>query len=772
MRSPSTETPRQNGVLCGASCMPDQIDDSSPVRLALKADAGKAEHTNAANGETVALLQAEIAEQRQRLLALEEIVKQTQKQRNQPSLSPRSPSERISGDVEEGLPNPTSPPGHPSTPSGRVSGGSNRGSKQTSKAQGPSPSTKLQLPIQKTLSGNDASNQPQILPGSVVASRSSGLEKPTKKIFDQDFLKTIYAKPYRKARQKGAMIGGGVLGIMSMPFGPIGMVAGGTFGAAVGGVVGLFLDRRKAHKEIQESEAQKRKLKSLVRWALDHFHEDDEFINIIEMVTLEFKPMADIADGSKHARKLLKLLDGWIAQKKVTRNLWVYMDVLLQRWRDLNRGDFMRSMLVFQTLTTMYRYSQRVLDEQEIQFLHRMERLLEHDSVKLIMQHVQTHPTEDATRLMECMVYADALGTKKKKRDVGAGAMSPHGTASPSASDHEEELESSDDESKSTSTKGSIIGNVSGLLIRSNSRPSNDGSKELPTPGKVLAEESTPSVVVPQKVLKKPFFKDWDDFMGFDCTFKRKMPITLSEFDLLQQKADEPLKGWDVCVDRKEIKVAKTQNDTGCITLRAWATVPGVDLMVAFFLFADHKERVKWDKVFAVMDLIETNLQGSEIVYSLMKVPAVTARDFLQYRRCKIMEDGSIHIVLRSAEHPNMPEQKGAIRAESYIAGYILQQSYEGNTPVLNIFLMTCVDIKGLIPKWVINATAPRKPAEWVDNLKKAAMEYQAAHPNFKDQLVETLARYKEENPYDFEEVAEGATDAAELQAVGEKVGL
>jgi len=256
-----------------------------------------------------------------------------------------------------------------------------------------------------------------------------------------------------------------------------------------------------------------------------------------------------------------------------------------------------------------------------------------------------------------------------------------------------------------------------------------------------------------QRVLKKPFFKSWQDFMDFDVTFKHRMPITLSEFDLLRQKNEESLKGWDVCVDRKEIKVAKVQNDTGCITLRAWATVPGVDMYVAFFLFANHHERVKWDKIFAKMDIIEGNAQGSEILYSLMKVPAVTPRDFLQYRRCRIEEDGSIHIVLRSAEHPDMPEQKGSIRAESYIAGYILRQSFDGNIPVLHIFLMSCLDIKGYIPKWIINMQAPRKPADWVETLRKAAIDYQESKPDYKESLVESLKHYREENPFDFEDM-------------------
>jgi len=240
--------------------------------------------------------------------------------------------------------------------------------------------------------------------------------------------------------------------------------------------------------------------------------------------------------------------------------------------------------------------------------------------------------------------------------------------------------------------------------------------------------------------------------MDFDNTFKHKMPITASEFELLRQKRDESLEGWDVCVDRKEIKVAKVQSGSGGVTLRAWASIPNVDMMVAFYLFANHNERMKWDSVFVKMSVVDGNANGSEILYSLMDPSSfVTPRDFLQYRRCKFQEDGSILIMLRSAEHADMPEQKGAIRAESFISGYSLHQTWDGDKPTLHLFLMTCVDIKGLIPKWIINAVAPKKPAEWVESLRKAASDYQKAHPDYKKELEEFCAAYQKDNPFDYE---------------------
>lgn len=214
------------------------------------------------------------------------------------------------------------------------------------------------------------------------------------------------------------------------------------------------------------------------------------------------------------------------------------------------------------------------------------------------------------------------------------------------------------------------------------------------------------------------------------------------------------MEGWDVCVDRKEIKVAKSGvGGAGCVTVRAWATIPDVDISVAFYLFANQAERLKWDTVFANMSVVEKDVQGSEIVYSLLTPPPfTTARDFLQYRRCKFCDDGTILIALRSAEHPDMPEVKGVIRVESFVAGYSLQQTWNGDQPILNLFLMSGADIKGLIPKWILNAVVPKKTSEWPEGLRKAALDYQKAHPNFKEDLKEYISGYQTENPFDYED--------------------
>ncbi|CAE7944287.1 BSL2, partial [Symbiodinium sp. KB8] len=164
-------------------------------------------------------------------------------------------------------------------------------------------------------------------------------------MFDQDLLQSIYEKSGQRARNRVAVFGGGLMGILSMPFGPIGMAAGGLFGALVGMLIGICLDRRRYMRSMKQSEIETRRLKSLVRWSAERFADEDDplaAVQHLELVVLEFKPVADIAMASKNARRTLKLLDSWAARRSMMRQLWAYMDNILINWKKLTQADFLR----------------------------------------------------------------------------------------------------------------------------------------------------------------------------------------------------------------------------------------------------------------------------------------------------------------------------------------------------------------------------------------------------------------------------------------------
>ncbi|CAE7944286.1 Stard7 [Symbiodinium sp. KB8] len=397
---------------------------------------------------------------------------------------------------------------------------------------------------------------------------------------------------------------------------------------------------------------------------------------------------------------------------------------------------------VLQTLCVMYRCSSRVLAEPEENFVHRVERLLDNELVRFVIsQQQQLSAKNQATgsmMLAESMIFKDARTGNIRSRSKG----------------HIQEREQREIDEDSDHEDMDVLSNAG-------ARPGNWSSEISRTSSGDSAERRNGDE--PQRVLKAPFFRSWEDFMEFDNNFKHKIPITQSDFSLLLEKEAQNMQGWDMCVDRKEIKVAKTlQSDGGgCIFLRAWSSLPDVELPVVFHMFYQCEKRMEWDRAFFDMKVLD-QIEGSDILYSVLRVPACTPRDYVQYRRVKVLEDGSILISLRSAIHPDMPEKNGYIRAESFTSGYVMRRYDDGKEKGTKVFLMTMTDVKGIIPKWMINFVAPRKPGEWIDSLKRACLDYQNANPDY-PKLEKDLEPFKHNHPFDYEDMTLDTSLAGDL---------
>mmetsp|Transcript_23860 Transcript_23860/g.68633 ORF Transcript_23860/g.68633 Transcript_23860/m.68633 type:complete len:168 (-) Transcript_23860:174-677(-) len=83
--------------------------------------------------------------------------------------------------------------------------------------------------------------------------------------------------------------------------------------------------------------------------------------------------------------------------------------------------------------------------------------------------------------------------------------------------------------------------------------------------------------------------------------------------------------------------------------------------------------------------------------------------------------------MMRSAEHPSVPEVKGFVRAETLVSGYVIRP-LDGSPDSTSLFILAQTDIKGLIPKALVNATAARAPVMWTDNLRKACEKHIKEH--------------------------------------------
>jgi len=74
-------------------------------------------------------------------------------------------------------------------------------------------------------------------------------------------------------------------------------------------------------------------------------------------------------------------------------------------------------------------------------------------------------------------------------------------------------------------------------------------------------------------------------------------------------------------------------------------------------------------------------------------------------------------IFFKSVEDSAVPPNKKFVRAHTYVSGYYIEPVSE-NPLKVKLIIIAMNDIKGLIPKWLVNSMAAKAPKRWVENLK------------------------------------------------------
>mmetsp|Transcript_4056 Transcript_4056/g.3392 ORF Transcript_4056/g.3392 Transcript_4056/m.3392 type:complete len:170 (+) Transcript_4056:1240-1749(+) len=154
--------------------------------------------------------------------------------------------------------------------------------------------------------------------------------------------------------------------------------------------------------------------------------------------------------------------------------------------------------------------------------------------------------------------------------------------------------------------------------------------------------------------------------------------------------------------------------------IKAIATIVGFDKDTVYTAIYDTNIRQKWDKIFHKFLVVEDDAEKLEtVLYYSIKAPfGISNRDFLQKR--KVLNDyptkGISYMHFKSIEHPEVPVYKGTIRADTIISGYVIEQ-IQDNPPITKLTIISQNDIKGLIPKTIVNMASGRAPKQWVNNL-------------------------------------------------------
>ena len=160
----------------------------------------------------------------------------------------------------------------------------------------------------------------------------------------------------------------------------------------------------------------------------------------------------------------------------------------------------------------------------------------------------------------------------------------------------------------------------------------------------------------------------------------------------------------------------KTEEGNPVVLVRARANVSGSAEKV-FKLIYDLNYRAKWDRVFSNFKIVKILNQNIDLMYTYLKAPMfVTDRDFLQKRvYCRNFNGIDYIIAFRSVEDPDVPQLKNVIRAHTFISGYIITSTGPNSC---SLSLVSQTDIKGYIPKSLINAGAAKAPLDWIKRLE------------------------------------------------------
>ncbi|KAL4499682.1 hypothetical protein ABPG72_017222 [Tetrahymena utriculariae] len=190
---------------------------------------------------------------------------------------------------------------------------------------------------------------------------------------------------------------------------------------------------------------------------------------------------------------------------------------------------------------------------------------------------------------------------------------------------------------------------------------------------------------------------------------------------------EDPEKYWEKVINKDKISIYKKSiPNNPSVMVRAEAFVSECSQEEVFEQIYYEKNRKKWDKVTLGFSVIEQLGEFEDIIYFYIDPGfGVTKRDFLQKRavRRDYPEKDEITIVFFSTTHPSMPEIKGNIRAISNIAAYIIRPVKEGKKHC-HLTIITQSDIKGQIPKYIVNFLAARAPAKWIESMKKGVLDY------------------------------------------------
>eukprot|EP00347_Sterkiella_histriomuscorum_P014396 403361026 len=206
------------------------------------------------------------------------------------------------------------------------------------------------------------------------------------------------------------------------------------------------------------------------------------------------------------------------------------------------------------------------------------------------------------------------------------------------------------------------------------------------------------------------------------------------DFIELLKVAAEDISKWDKCCSGDNVAVYKKMTEgSPVVLLKASALIKGITPETVYEVMSNQELRKQWDKVLSNFEIIEDDpVTGKSVLYYMIKTPiGVSNRDFLQQRKVKFdfPAKNMISMHFRSVTHPKCPPIPKNIRADTIISGYVFEKIFNFDGTIdTQLTIISQNDIKGIVPKAIVNMAASKAPKQWVQNLVKGCQDYVKTH--------------------------------------------
>ncbi|XP_005812058.1 stAR-related lipid transfer protein 7, mitochondrial isoform X2 [Xiphophorus maculatus] len=184
--------------------------------------------------------------------------------------------------------------------------------------------------------------------------------------------------------------------------------------------------------------------------------------------------------------------------------------------------------------------------------------------------------------------------------------------------------------------------------------------------------------------------------------------------------------GWEVVVDKKDIRVWKRQiSDSQLYEYRVLGSYNDVTPRQFFNVQLDTEYRKKWDSLVIKLEVVDRDANtGSEVVHWATHFPyPLFSRDYVYVRRYDVDEENNMMVLVsRAVQHPRVPETQEFVRVHSYQSKMVIRPHKSFDENGFDYLLTYSDDPQTVFPRYCVSWMVSSGMPDFLEKLHTAAL--------------------------------------------------